>query len=394
MAMGSELILILVVVGGLAFDFTNGFHDTANAVATSIATGALKPRVAVLMSAALNFAGAFISISVAATIAKGIVNPSVLAGGEGLVLVLAALLGAMMWNLITWYLTIPSSSSHALIGGVIGATIVASGTGAVNFHNLVQSVLVPALVSPFICAAVALLGTFGAYRLIRMLRKGEAVKGYRIGQIGSAALVSLAHGTNDAQKTMGVISLALIAHGDISAAHFYVPVWVKLGCALAIALGTATGGWRIINTMGNRLTDIESPQGFAAESSSAAVILASSYYGYPLSTTQVVSGGVTGAGLGKKLASVHWDVVGQMVTAWIFTIPSAAVLGAGAWETSNLFHSSAAGSIVIALIATAAAALIFRLAQRNKVTPDELDRTSSGSETEPAKIRDIAPAVT
>jgi PiT family inorganic phosphate transporter len=392
--MGSELILILVVVGGLAFDFTNGFHDTANAVATSIATGALKPRVAVLMSAALNFAGAFISISVAATIAKGIVNPSVLAGGEGLVLVLAALLGAMMWNLITWYLTIPSSSSHALIGGVIGATIVASGTGAVNFHNLVQSVLVPALVSPFICAAVALLGTFGAYRLIRMLRKGEAVKGYRIGQIGSAALVSLAHGTNDAQKTMGVISLALIAHGDISAAHFYVPVWVKLGCALAIALGTATGGWRIINTMGNRLTDIESPQGFAAESSSAAVILASSYYGYPLSTTQVVSGGVTGAGLGKKLASVHWDVVGQMVTAWIFTIPSAAVLGAGAWETSNLFHSSAAGSIVIALIATAAAALIFRLAQRNKVTPDELDRTSSGSETEPAKIRDIAPAVT
>jgi PiT family inorganic phosphate transporter len=392
--MGSELILILVVVGGLAFDFTNGFHDTANAVATSIATGALKPRVAVLMSAALNFAGAFISISVAATIAKGIVNPSVLAGGEGLVLVLAALLGAMMWNLITWYLTIPSSSSHALIGGVIGATIVASGTGAVNFHNLVQSVLVPALVSPFICAAVALLGTFGAYRLIRMLRKGEAVKGYRIGQIGSAALVSLAHGTNDAQKTMGVISLALIAHGDISAAHFYVPVWVKLGCALAIALGTATGGWRIINTMGNRLTDIETPQGFAAESSSAAVILASSYYGYPLSTTQVVSGGVTGAGLGKKLASVHWDVVGQMVTAWIFTIPSAAVLGAGAWETSNLFHSSAAGSIVIALIATAAAALIFRLAQRNKVTPDELDRTSSGSETEPAKIRDIAPAVT
>jgi len=187
--MGSELILILVVVGGLAFDFTNGFHDTANAVATSIATGALKPRVAVLMSAALNFAGAFISISVAATIAKGIVNPKVLAGGDGLVLVLAALLGAMMWNLITWYLTIPSSSSHALIGGVIGATTVASGTGAVNVHNLVQSVLVPAILSPFICGVVALLGTFAAYRLIRMLRKGEAVKGYRPGQIGSAALV-------------------------------------------------------------------------------------------------------------------------------------------------------------------------------------------------------------
>jgi inorganic phosphate transporter, PiT family len=384
---GSDLILILVVVGGLAFDFTNGFHDTANAVATSIATGALKPRVAVLMSACLNFAGAFISISVAATIAKGIVNPKVLAGGDGLVLVLAALLGAMMWNLITWYLTIPSSSSHALIGGVIGATIVAAGAGAVNVHNLVQSVLIPAILSPFICGVVALLGTFAAYRLIRMLRKGEAVKGYRIGQVGSAALVSLAHGTNDAQKTMGVISLALIAHGDISTAHFYVPVWVKLGCALAIALGTATGGWRIINTMGNRLTDIESPQGFAAESSSAAVILASSYYGYPLSTTQVVSGGVTGAGLGKRLASVHWDVVGQMVTAWIFTIPLAGLLGAGAWETSDLFGNNTAGSIVIALIAAAAALVLFRLAQRNKITPDELDRTHVTPDAEGARGR-------
>jgi inorganic phosphate transporter, PiT family len=384
--MGSELILILVVVGGFAFDFTNGFHDTANAVATSIATGALKPRVAVLMSACLNFAGAFISISVAATIAKGIVNPEVLAGGDGLVLVLAALLGAMTWNLITWYLTIPSSSSHALIGGVIGATIVASGSGAVNVHNLVQSVIVPAVLSPFICGFVALLGTFAAYKLIRMLRKGEAVRGYRIGQVGSAALVSLAHGTNDAQKTMGVISLALIAHGDISAAHFYVPLWVKLGCALAIAGGTATGGWRIINTMGNRLTNVESPQGFAAESSSAAVILASSYYGYPLSTTQVVSGGVTGAGLGRRLASVHWDVIGQMVTAWIFTIPSAAVLGGVAWEISDLFGSSTLGSIVIAVLTAALAFVIFRLAQRNKITPDQLDRTHVTPDAEAAQI--------
>ena len=384
--MGSELILVLVVLGGFAFDFTNGFHDTANAVATSIATGALKPRVAVLMSACLNFAGAFISISVAATIAKGIVNPKVLAGGDGLVLVLAALLGAMTWNLITWYLTIPSSSSHALIGGVIGATIVASGGGAVNVHNLVQSVIVPAVLSPFICGFVALLGTFAAYRLIRLLRAGEAVRGYRIGQVGSAALVSLAHGTNDAQKTMGVISLALIAHGDISATHFYVPLWVKVGCALAIALGTATGGWRIINTMGNRLTNVESPQGFAAESSSAAVILASSYYGYPLSTTQVVSGGVTGAGLGKRMASVHWDVIGQMVTAWVFTIPSAAVLGGVAWEISDLFGSSTVGSIVIAVLTAALAFVIFRLAQRNKVTADQLDRTNVTPDAEAAQI--------
>jgi PiT family inorganic phosphate transporter len=386
------LILVLVVVGALAFDFTNGFHDTANAVSMSIATGALKPRAAVLMSALLNFVGAFVSISVAATIAKGIVNPTVLAGGGGLALVLAALIGAVLWNLITWYLAIPSSSSHALIGGVIGATVVASGAGAVNVHKLLQSVIVPAVLSPFICGAVALLGTFAAYRLIRLLRAGEAVRGYRLGQIGSASLLSLAHGTNDAQKTMGVISLALIAHGDISTMHFYVPFWVKLGCALAIALGTAAGGWRIINTMGNRLTNVESPQGFAAESSSAAVILASSYYGYPLSTTQVVSGGVTGAGLGRRLASVHWDVVGQMVAAWIFTIPSAGLLGAAAWEISALFSNSAAGSVVIAVIAAAGALALVRLAQRSKVTPDELDRTTVNPEAGMAGLAHAAPA--
>jgi inorganic phosphate transporter, PiT family len=253
-------------------------------------------------------------------------------------------------------------------------------------------VIVPAVLSPFICGAVALLGTLAAYRLIRMLRAGEAVKGYRLGQIGSASLVSLAHGTNDAQKTMGVIALALIAHGDISATHFYVPFWVKIACALAIALGTAAGGWRIINTMGNRLTSVEAPQGFAAESSSAAVILASSYYGYPLSTTQVVSGGVTGAGLGKRLASVHWDVVGQMVAAWIITIPSAGLLGAAAWEISDLFTNSGAGSVVIALIAAAGAAVLFRLAQRSKITPDELDRTAITHDATAAGFGQTAPA--
>jgi PiT family inorganic phosphate transporter len=386
------LILVLVVATAFAFDFTNGFHDTANAVATTIATGALTPRAAVVMSALLNFAGAFISISVAATIAKGIVNPQVLAGGGGMVLVLAALLGAILWNLITWYLAIPSSSSHALIGGVIGATLVASGSGAIDTHKLVQSVIVPALLSPFICGGVALLGTFAAYRLIRLLRAGEAEKGYRLGQIGSASLVSLAHGTNDAQKTMGVISLALIAHGNISATHFYVPFWVKLGCALAIALGTASGGWRIINTMGNRLTEIESPQGFAAESSSAAVILASSYYGYPLSTTQVVSGGVMGAGLGKRFASVHWNVVGQMVTAWLLTIPSAALLGAAAWEISDLFSNSVAGSIVAALCAASGALVLVTLAQRSKITPDDLDRASPTTEVAAPRHPQAAPA--
>jgi PiT family inorganic phosphate transporter len=371
-------------VAGVAFDFTNGFHDTANAMATSIATGALKPKVAVILSACLNFAGAFISISVAATIAKGIVNPTVLAGSDGLLLVLAALIGAMMWNLITWYFTIPSSSSHALIGGVIGATIVAASSSAVNWHNLVQSVIVPALLSPVIAGVVAFIGVYVAYRMIiRFLGAKDSATGYRFGQIGSASLVSLAHGTNDAQKTMGVISLALIAHGDISATNFSVPLWVKLVCATAIALGTATGGWRIINTMGNRITTVESPQGFAAETASASVILASSYYGYPLSTTQVVTGGVMGAGLGKKLASVHWGVVGQMAGAWVLTIPSAAILAGVAWEITDIFggHSNL-GAVIIAALAVAGAFGLWSLAQRNRITAADLDRTHVAPEEE------------
>jgi inorganic phosphate transporter, PiT family len=391
--MGSELILILVVIAGFSFDFTNGFHDTANAMATSIATGALKPKVAVILSACLNFAGAFISISVAATIAKGIVNPKVLAGGDGLELVLAALIGAMTWNLITWYFTIPSSSSHALIGGIIGATIVATASGEVNWHNLVQTVIVPAILSPFIAGGVAALGTYMAYRLIRRLGQREARTGYRYGQICSASLVSLAHGTNDAQKTMGVISLALIAHGDISPVHFTVPLWVKLGCALSIALGTASGGWRIINTMGNRITNVESPQGFAAESSSAAVILASSYYGYPLSTTQVVSGGVLGAGLGKVGSTVHWNVIGQMLSAWVLTMPGAGILGGVAWAIADLFGShSNLGAIVICALAAAAAFGLWTLSKRNPVSAADLDRTNV-SVVDEAELSGVPPAV-
>jgi inorganic phosphate transporter, PiT family len=378
------LILIIVVVTAVSFDFTNGFHDTANAVATSIATGALKPRVAVAMSGVLNLVGAFLSISVAATIAKGIVNPSLIKGNTGLLIVLAALVGAILWNLVTWYLTLPSSSSHALIGGVIGASVAAAGSKAVDFHALAQTVLAPAVLSPLICLLVAAIGTFLAYRLIRLLKADGARRGYRYGQIGSAALVSLAHGTNDAQKTMGVITLALIADGKISPAHFYVPLWVKIICALAISAGTMIGGWRIINTMGNRITPVESPQGFAVESSSAAVILASSYYGYPLSTTHVVSGGVMGAGIGKKLASVHWGVAGQMASAWLITIPAAGLIGAGAWEITNLI-GGAASSVVIALIAAGLAAFVFTLAQRNKVTPQDLDRTHVTPQTEGTK---------
>ena len=376
-------ILVLVVITAVCFDFTNGFHDTANAVATSIATGALKPRVAVAMAAVLNLVGAFISIKVAATIAKGIVNPTSLEHGSGLSLVFAALIGAIIWNLITWYFTLPSSSSHALIGGIIGATIAAEGSHNVMFHGVVASVIAPGIMSPIIAFGVAVIGTFFVYRLIRLLGEGAARRGYRYGQIGSAALVSLAHGTNDAQKTMGVITLALIAHGSISANHFYVPLWVKLVCACAIAAGTFIGGWRIINTMGNRITEIESPQGFSAEAASAAVILSSSYYGYPLSTTHVVSGGVMGAGAGKRLESVHWGVFGQMLTAWVFTIPMAAAFGAATWEVANLFGSnSSVGVLVMAIVAAFAAAGLFTLAQRNKIGAHDLDRTHIPPERE------------
>ncbi|HUA44349.1 MAG TPA: inorganic phosphate transporter [Solirubrobacteraceae bacterium] len=393
--MGSTtLVLVIVIIAAVSFDFTNGFHDTANAMATSIATGALKPMVAVLISAALNFLGAFISISVATTIAKGIVPSSATAHLDGLFVVEAALIGAMIWNLITWYFTIPSSSSHALIGGLIGAAFASVGSSAVSVHGIVQKVVAPGILAIFVCGIVAFLATTAAYMLIRTLGQEEARRGYRYGQIGSASLVSLAHGTNDAQKTMGVVALALISTGHLSAVHFTVPIWVKLICATAMALGTATGGWRIINTMGNRITTVESPQGFSAESSSAATILASSYYGYPLSTTQVVSGGVMGAGLGKRGGVVHWPVVGQMVVAWVITLPSAALVGAAAWNISDLFGTNSdVGAIVIAVLAGVVAFGLYTLSKRNRVTAQDLDRTNVTPEIEAERAQAASPAL-
>jgi PiT family inorganic phosphate transporter len=373
---GSELLLIIVVVTALAFDFTNGFHDTANAMATSIATGALRPRVAVGIAAVMNLLGAFLSIKVATTIATGIVDAKALT----LTMVFAALIGAIAWNLVTWALSLPSSSSHALVGGVVGAAIAAIGTGAVNGHTLVEKVIVPALLSPIIAGLVAIAGTLFAYAMVAKLREGEARRGYRLGQIGSASLVSLAHGTNDAQKTMGIITLALIAHGDLDADHFTVPFWVKVSCGVAIAAGTYVGGWRIINTMGNRLTEIEAPQGFAAESSGASVILASSYFGYPLSTTQVVSGAVVGSGIGKRLASVQWGTAGQMASAWVLTIPGAAIIGAAAFEGADLFGQGNAGPVIVGLIAAALAAVLYVVVQRTPVRADDLDRTRAADE--------------
>ncbi|MGZ6645124.1 MAG: anion permease [Solirubrobacteraceae bacterium] len=377
--MGSELLLIIVVVTALAFDFTNGFHDTANAMATSIATGALRPRIAVGLAALMNLLGAFLSIKVATTIATGIVDAKALT----LTTVFAALVGAIAWNLVTWALSLPSSSSHALVGGVVGAAIAAIGTGAVKADTLVEKVIVPAVLSPAIAGLVAIAGTVFAYVMVARLREGEARRGYRVGQIGSASLVSLAHGTNDAQKTMGIITLALIAHGNLDADHFTVPLWVKIGCAVAIAAGTYIGGWRIINTMGNRLTEIEAPQGFAAESSGASVILASSYFGYPLSTTHVVSGAVVGSGIGKRLASVQWGTAGQMAGAWLLTIPGAAIIAAAAFEVADLFGQGNAGPVIVGLIAAGLAAVLYVVTQRTPVRADDLDRSPAVARAEP-----------
>jgi PiT family inorganic phosphate transporter len=361
--MGSDLLLVIVVVTAVAFDFTNGFHDTANAMATSIATRALRPKVAVGLAGALNFAGAFISIKVATTIAKGIVDSKVLT----LELIFAGLIGALLWNLVTWALSLPSSSSHALIGGLIGATLVGKGASAVQGSGVVEKVLVPAVLSPVICGLAAAVGTFVAYRMHYRGPTDQARRGYRYGQIGSASLVALAHGTNDAQKTMGVITLALVVHGSLHGA-FAVPFWVKLVAAASIAAGTCIGGWRIIRTLGSRLTEIEAPQGFVAETSSASVLLASSYFGYPLSTTHVVSGGVLGVGLGKRLAEVRWGLAGSMVAAWVLTLPAAGLVAAACWEATNALGSGNAGPIVMAIVAAAGAAALFFSAQRHAVT--------------------------
>jgi len=360
------VVLCLVVVTALAFDFTNGFHDTGNAMATSIATGALKPRTAVTLSAVLNLVGAFLSVEVALTVTNAVVRiqdangaprPELIAdGGLALLLIiLAGLVGAIVWNLLTWLLGLPSSSSHALFGGLIGATMAGLGPSGVKWvgdgtklDGVVGKVIPPALLSPGIAIAVAAVGTWIIYKITQNVAAKYRDSGFRWGQIGSASLVSLAHGTNDAQKTMGVITLALIATGSWTELH-QVPFWVKLACALAIALGTYIGGWRIIRTLGKGLVEISSPQGMAAESSSAAVILASSHLGFALSTTHVATGSILGSGIGKRGAKVNWGVAGRMVLAWGITLPAAGAVGAAMWWLAHTI-GGLPGAIVIFII--------------------------------------------
>lgn len=317
-------LLLIVVVTALAFDFTNGFHDTGNAMATSIASGALAPRVAVALSAVLNLIGAFLSTAVAATIAKGLIDANLVT----LELVFAGLVGGIVWNLLTWLLGIPSSSSHALIGGIVGATIAAVGLRGVIWSGVVSKVIVPAVVAALLATLVGAVGTWLVYRTTRGVAEKRTERGFRRGQIGSASLVSLAHGTNDAQKTMGVIFLALMSYGAVSTTASVPPLWVIVSCAVAMAAGTYLGGWRIIRTLGKGLVEIKPPQGMAAESSSAAVILLSAHFGYALSTTQVANGSVLGSGVGKPGAEVRWGVAGRMVVAWLVTLPLAGLVGA------------------------------------------------------------------
>ena len=370
--MSNDTVLVLVVITALAFDFTNGFHDTGNAMATSIATGALGPRTAVAISGVLNFVGAFLSLAVAATIASGLVAT----GKVTLTVVAAGLAGGIIWNLLTWLLGIPSSSSHALIGGVIGSTMAAAGGSAVLWHGLVSKVVLPAVLSPIIAAFVAACGTWLLYRITRSLTEGARKHGFRIGQVGSACVVSLAHGTNDAQKTMGVITLALIANGTVAKGS-NAPVWVITCCALAIAAGTYIGGWRVIRTLGKGLVEIESPQGMAAESASAAVILLSSTFGYSLSTTHVATGSIIGTGLGKKGAEVRWNVAGRMATAWVFTLPSAAIVGAIAYGIAYGIGGTL-GVIIDLIVLAGIAGFIYWRSRGSKVDHNNVNSEWTG----------------
>jgi len=327
-----DALLVLVVVVALGFDFTNGFHDTANAVATSVSTRALSPRLAVAIAAIANLAGAFVTTAVAKTVGKGIIDTG-LANEKT---VLAALFGAIAWNLITWRAGLPSSSSHALIGGLVGAAIAQSGLDGVQWHGLVHSVAIPAVAAPAIAFAGAFLLLLAIYWGFVWMNPGTANRTFRLGQLASGTWVAFTHGANDAQKTMGVIALALFEAGHIS--HFYIPTWVIVTAGLAIAAGTYVGGWRIMKTLGQRVVNMEPASGFAAQVTGGLTIYTATKLGYPLSTTHVISGSVMGSGATKRLSAVRWGVAGNIVAAWLVTIPAAAlVAGALYWPVQAIF---------------------------------------------------------
>lgn len=371
------IILIIVVLTALAFDFTNGFHDTANAMATSIATKALKPRTAVALSAVLNLVGAFLSVEVAKTVGTGIVNLDAADGSSGLMLIVfTGLVGAILWNVLTWLLGLPSSSSHALFGGLIGATMASLGTSGVLWSGVLSKVVVPALFAPIIAGIVATVGTWLVYRISQPVSDSKKTSGFRYGQVATASLVSLAHGTNDAQKTMGVVFLALVAANEIDPAAD-IPFWVRLTCALAIALGTYLGGWRIIRTLGKGLVEIDSPQGMAAEGSSAAIILTSSHFGMALSTTHTATGSILGSGIGRKGAEVRWGVMGRMVIAWLITLPASGAVGAVTWFIGHYINQATGsewlGELIVFLILISFCTWMFLHSRKEPIDPSNVN---------------------
>lgn len=355
------VVVVLVIVTALIFDFTNGFHDTANAMATSIATGALKPKTAVIAAGTLNLIGAFLSTEVAKTISGGIINEQQVTISAAFIF--AGLVGAIIWNLITWLVGLPSSSSHALFGGLVGAVIVGAGVEGVNFAAVLTKVLIPALVSPVVAGLAAFCAVKLIFFVVRKMEEGQIESGFRHGQTVTACLVALSHGTNDAQKTMGIITLTLIAVG-FQPSGSGPELWVVAICGIAIALGTYMGGWRVIRTLGKGLTEISTPQGFAAEAASATTILVSSHMGFALSTTQVCSGSIIGSGLGKKGNKVNWGVAGKMVIAWLVTFPAAGIVGALACA---LAKTGLWGTIAVAFIACAVVFIIWRMSRRNPI---------------------------
>ncbi len=358
------IVVVLTIALALFFDFTNGFHDTANAMATPIATGALKPKVAVLLAAVLNLVGAFLSTEVAKTISGGIINEGDISSAILPAVIFAGLIGAITWNMITWLLGLPSSSSHALFGGLIGATIVGVGASAVNFSVVVSKVILPAVIAPLTAGIIAFTATKLAYAITRRYdSRPDGRDGFRVGQIFTSSLVALAHGTNDAQKTMGVITLLLITVGLQTSDE--PQLWVIVACAVTIALGTYMGGWRIIRTLGKGLTDVKPAQGFAAESSTASTILASSALGFALSTTQVASGSVIGSGLGRRGSQVRWRTAGRIMVGWILTLPAAG--GVGALASLVVVWFGFWGIVIDAILAVAIILGLFLRSRRDQV---------------------------
>src|SRR4249919_279336 len=362
----TELFIVITVIAvALIFDYTNGFHDSANAMAGPIATGALRPRTAVILAALLNLVGACLSTAVAKTISGGFFDDALIT----VPIILAGLLGAIIWNLVTWLIGLPSSSSHALFGGLIGAVVVGAGVASVHGWVIVSKVLLPAVVAPLVAGIAAALATRLAYRITRKTPSVHSNTGFKYGQAFTASMVALAHGTSDGQKTMGVITLVLITAG-YQASGTGPQLWVIAAAGLAIGLGTYSGGWRIMRTMGKGIVDITAPQGLAAETTSAAAILASSHMGFGLSTTQVCAGSIVGSGVGKKLAEVRWTTARKILYGWLLTLPAAALVGGAA---AAIALTGTIGLILVFAALIAGAGVIYLISRRAPVSSDNVN---------------------